>query len=198
MTDHSTPDLLEDLRNTISGEVRFDAMSRQLYSTDASIYQIEPVGVVIPRTAEDVIAVIETAGRYGVSVLPRGGGTSLAGQTVGHAVVIDFSKYMIEVLEVNAEERWVRTQPGVVLDELNRAAAGCGLMFGPDVATSTHATLGGMIGNNSAGAHSILYGRTVEHLEAVDLILADGSRLFLQRGAAQRDEHVRDLTLRVA
>ena len=108
--------LVEDLRRVVSGEVRFDAMTRVLYSTDASIYQIEPIGVVLPRTAEDVAAVVETAGRHGVPVLPRGGGTSLAGQTVGHAVVIDFSKYMRDLLEVNAEEgmgpRPARHHPG--------------------------------------------------------------------------------------
>ena len=114
-----TREMVEDLNKLVSGEVRFDKMSRVLYSTDASIYEIEPIGVVIPRTPEDVIAVVETANKYGVSVLPRGGGTSLGGQTVGHSIVMDFSKYMHNVIEVNEEERWVRTQPGIVLDVLN-------------------------------------------------------------------------------
>ena len=112
LTDSDVRTLVEDLKRRVSGEVRFDKMTRVLYSTDASIYQMEPIGVVIPRTADDVIAVVEEAGRHGLPVLPRGGGTSLAGQTVGSAIVIDFSKYMRHVVEVNAEEGWVRTQPG--------------------------------------------------------------------------------------
>ena len=119
IAESDTRALVEDLGRLVDGEVRFDKMSRVLYSTDASIYQIEPIGVVIPRSAEDVIAVVEAANRYGVPVLPRGGGTSLAGQTVGQAIVIDFSKYMRNALDVNVEEGWVRTQPGIILDELN-------------------------------------------------------------------------------
>ena len=118
--------LVEDLRRQVEGEVRFDQMTRMLYSTDASLYQIEPIGVVLPKSAEDIIAVLETANRFNVPVLPRGGGTSLAGQTVGHAIVMDFSKYMRNVLEVNAEEGWVRTQPGIILDELNHHLAQIG------------------------------------------------------------------------
>ena len=108
VSESDTREMVEDLRGLVSGEVRFDKMSRALYSTDASIYEIEPVGVVMPRAAEDVIAVVETANKYGVSVLPRGGGTSLGGQTVGHSIVMDFSKYMNDIIEVNEEERWVR------------------------------------------------------------------------------------------
>ena len=110
-TDADTRELVHELERLVSGEVRFDKMSRVLYSTDASIYQIEPVGVVLPRNAEDVIAVVETANKHGVSVLPRGGGTSLGGQTVGHSIVMDFSKYMNDIVELNEEERWVRAQP---------------------------------------------------------------------------------------
>ena len=110
-----TQELIEELQKHVSGEVRFDKMSRALWSTDASIYQIEPVGVVLPRNDEDVIAVIETAHKYGVTVLPRGGGTSLAGQTVGESIVVDFSRYMKSMGEVNTEEGWVKTQPGIIL-----------------------------------------------------------------------------------
>lgn len=191
-------EIASDLTGLIQGEVRFAPHDRMLYATDASIYQVEPLGVVIPRTIDDAVKVVAYCGQRGLPILPRGGGTSLAGQAVSKAVVIDFSACCRRLLGIDEVSRTATVEPGLVLDELNRAAAGCGLMFGPDVATSTHATLGGMIGNNSAGAHSILYGRTVEHLEAVDLILADGSRLFLQRGAAQRDERVRDLTRSVA
>ena len=166
--------LVEDLRRVVSGEVRFDAMTRVLYSTDASIYQIEPIGVVLPRTAEDVAAVVETARRHGVPVLPRGGGTSLAGQTVGHAVVIDFSKYMRDLLEVNAEEGWARVQPGIILDELNQKLAPTGMLFAPDPSTSNRGNVGGAIGNNSCGAHSIVWGKTVDNVAELTAVLSNG------------------------
>ena len=168
-------DLVAELRQNVAGEVRFDAMSRQLYSTDASIYRIEPVGVVLPRNADDVVAVIETSARHGVPVLPRGGGTSLAGQTVGHAVVIDFSKYMREVVEVNAEEQWVRAQPGIILDELNLQLRPLGLEFAPDPSTSNRGNVGGALGNNSCGAHSILWGKTVDNVLELDVVLSNGA-----------------------
>ena len=152
------------LRRAVEGDVRFDRYSRLLYSTDASMYQVEPIGVVIPRHADDVQAVLEVANRLSAPLLARGGGTSLAGQTVNHAVVLDFSRYMNGVLEVNAEELWARVQPGLVQDELNHHVRGQGLLFGPDTSTSNRATLGGMLGNNSGGTHSIAYGLTVEHV----------------------------------
>ena len=169
-------DLEHELRRHVEGDVRFDTYSRLLYSTDASMYQMEPIGVVIPRHAGDVQAVIEVANRQGVPLLPRGGGTSLTGQTVNRAVVLDFSRYMGNVLEVNREERWARVQPGLVQDELNHHVRPMGLLFGPDTSTSNRATLGGMIGNNSGGSHSIAYGLTVEHVIELQTILADGSR----------------------
>ena len=159
----------------VSGEVRFDAFSKVLYSTDASIYQMEPVGVVIPRNKDDVLAVVDVARRSGVPILPRGGGTSLAGQTVNHAIVMDFSKYMDGVLEVNPEEKWARVQPGVVLDDLNRRLATHGLKYAPDPSTSNRASVGGGIGNNSCGSHSVLYGKTSDHVIELMTILADGS-----------------------
>ena len=169
-------DLERELRRVVRGDVRFDAMSRLLYSTDASMYQVEPVGVVVPRDADDVQAAIDVARTNGVAVLPRGGGTSLTGQTVNYALVMDFSRFMHEVLEVNAEELWVRVQPGVVQDNLNAHVRPMGLLFGPDTSTSSRATLGGMLGNNSGGSHSIAYGLTVNHVLEVTGILADGSR----------------------
>ena len=172
--DSDTREMVADLRKLVSGEVRFDKMSRVLYSTDASIYQIEPVGVVIPRNDEDVIAVVETANRYGVSVLPRGGGTSLGGQTVGHSIVMDFSKYMNKVIEVNEEERWVRTQPGIVLDVLNHHLRDSGLLFAPDPSTSNRGNVGGALGNNSCGAHSIMWGKTVDNVHDLDVVLSNG------------------------
>jgi FAD/FMN-containing dehydrogenase/Fe-S oxidoreductase len=169
-------DLERELRKAIGGDVRFDAGSRLLYSTDASMYQMEPVGVVIPRDVDDVRAAIETAARHRVAVLPRGGGTSLTGQTVNHALVLDFSRYMDRVLEVNAEQLWARVQPGLVQDNLNDHVRSLGLGFGPDTSTSNRATLGGMLGNNSGGSHSIAYGLTVDHVIELTTVLADGSR----------------------
>ena len=166
-------DLIHELQKRIAGEVRFDAMSRVLYSTDASIYEIEPLGVVIPRTPEDAIAAVEICARHGVPILPRGAGTALAGQAVGRAVQLDMSKYLNKVLEVNPEERWARIQPGVVLDELNDQLRPSGLWFAPDLSPSNRATLGGMMGNDSSGARSLIYGRTMEHVLEMRVVLAD-------------------------
>ena len=168
-------ELLGDLKSRLEGDVRWDDVTRLLYSTDASLYQIEPLGVVLPRHAGDVIETVRLAHQHGIPLLPRGGGTSLAGQAVGKALVLDFSRHMHGVLEVNAEERWARVQPGVVLDELNAELADAGLQFAPDVATSSRATLGGMMGNNSAGAHSLIYGKTVDHVIEQNVVLSDGS-----------------------
>src|SRR5499427_5952345 len=169
-------DLERELRRVVEGDVRFDQYSRLLYSTDASMYQMEPIGVVIPRHAGDVQAAIETADRLGAPILSRGGGTSLTGQTVNHALVLDFSRYMNQVLEVNEEELWARVQPGLVQDELNHHVRPRGLLFGPDTSTSNRATIGGMLGNNSGGSHSIAYGLTVSHVIELTALLADGSR----------------------
>jgi FAD/FMN-containing dehydrogenase/Fe-S oxidoreductase len=169
-------DLERELARVIRGDVRFDAASRLLYSTDASMYQVEPVGVVIPRDADDVQAALEVARQHRVAVLPRGGGTSLTGQTVNHALVLDFSRHLDQVLEVNAEELWARVQPGLVQDNLNHHVRTLGLQFGPDTSTSNRATLGGMLGNNSGGSHSIAYGLTVEHVIELTTLLSDGSR----------------------
>ncbi|HEU4752075.1 MAG TPA: FAD-binding oxidoreductase, partial [Armatimonadota bacterium] len=184
MTALSTPTagphtLEADLRSRLEGEVRFDEPSRLLYSTDASIYQIMPVGVVLPRHTQDVVETVRLAARHGVPVLPRGSGTSLAGQTVGAALVLDFTPYMRDILELNVEEQWVRVQPGVILDELNQFLRPHGLMFAPDVATSNRASIGGMMGNNSAGAHSLLYGRTVDHVLEQRVVLSDGTTALL-------------------
>jgi FAD/FMN-containing dehydrogenase/Fe-S oxidoreductase len=169
-------DLEHQLRGLIKGDVRFDTGSRLLYSTDASMYQVEPVGVVIPRDADDVQAALTLASRHGVAILSRGGGTSLTGQTVNHALVLDFSRYMNEILEVNREEKWARVQPGVVQDELNHHVRPLGLLFGPDTSTSNRATVGGMLGNNSGGSHSIAWGLTVDHVIEMTVLLSDGSQ----------------------
>jgi len=172
--------LQAEMQRRISGEVRFDPYSRVLYSTDSSIYQMEPVGVVIPRNAEDVAAVIDICAKAGVAVLPRGGGTSQAGQTVNHAVVLDFTKYMRGVLEVNPEERWVRAQAGITLDELNAHLRRHGLHFAPDPTTSSRAAVGGAIGNNTCGAHSLVYGKTSDHVKELTVVLADGRPVTFQ------------------
>ena len=177
---HSTErrDIESMLRGRVSGDVKFDPATRVLYSTDASIYQMEPVGVVIPRNVEDVLAVIEVANQTGVPVLPRAGGTSLAGQTVNHAIVTDFSKYLNQIIEVNKEEMWARVQPGIVLADLTRQLAPYGLMYAPDPTPSSRACVGG--GNNTCGAHSVIYGKTLDHIKELDVILSDGTQTHFQ------------------
>jgi FAD/FMN-containing dehydrogenase/Fe-S oxidoreductase len=163
------------LRREVSGDVLFDAASRGRYSTDASIYQIEPVGVVVPQTEEDALAAFRIAIEEGVPVLPRGGGTSQCGQTVGAALVIDHSKHLDRIVDFNADARTVTVQPGVVLDQLNAFLRPHGLWYPVDVSTSAQATLGGMAGNNSCGSRSIRYGNMVHNVRAIDAVLADGS-----------------------
>jgi FAD/FMN-containing dehydrogenase len=167
-------ELAVELRRAMGGEVRFDPYTRHIYSTDASMYQITPLGVAFPRDADDVAAAVHTAAAFGVPVLPRGAGTSHCGQTVGEAVVLDFSRHMNALLELSPEQGRARVQPGLVQDELNRAAAPHGLFFAPDTSTSDRATLGGMIGNNSCGARSARYGMTIDHVQALNAVLADG------------------------
>jgi FAD/FMN-containing dehydrogenase/Fe-S oxidoreductase len=163
------------LRSEIEGEVRFDALSRALYSTDASIYQIIPLGVVVPKSREDVVRTVRTCARLGCPITCRGGGTSQAGQTVGEGIQIDFSKHLNRLLEVNPGERWARVEPGIVLAELNAGLRPHGLQFAPDVSTANRATIGGMMANNSSGARSVLYGKTIDHVLAQEVVLADGS-----------------------
>src|SRR5215218_6642695 len=143
--------LVRYLRRHVAGEVRFDDTSRHLYATDASHYQVQPLGVVIPKSTDDLAVTVQIAAELGVPITARGGGTSLSGQSIGPGVVIDCSKYLNVIGPVDVDRRTVRVQPGVVLDQLNRHVAEHGLQFGPDVATANRATLGGMIGNNSAG-----------------------------------------------
>jgi FAD/FMN-containing dehydrogenase/Fe-S oxidoreductase len=166
--------LQAELDARIDGEVRFDRTSRMLYSTDASNYQIEPIGVVVPKSLDDVQASIELASSHGVPILARGGGSGLAGQAVGTGLIIDFSKYLNRVLEVDAEARRVTVEPGINLDLLNRQLRPNGLMYGPDPSSSNRATIGGVISNNSSGAHSILYGMTADSLHSLRLALVEG------------------------
>ncbi|MCH8198105.1 MAG: FAD-binding oxidoreductase, partial [Proteobacteria bacterium] len=165
------------LGKEIEGEVLFDRFSRGRYSTDASIYQIEPVGVVIPKSTEDITCAIAIAAAEGVPVLPRGAGTSQCGQTVGKALVLDTSKYLKNVIETDTDARRVTVEPGIVLDRLNAILEPHGLFFPVDPSTASRATIGGMAGNNSCGARSIRYGNMVHNVRAIDAVLADGERM---------------------
>jgi FAD/FMN-containing dehydrogenase/Fe-S oxidoreductase len=168
-------DFLHELKKRFTGDLRLDTASKVLYSTDASAYQIEPLGVAIPKTQEDLQAAVELAAKYRVPILPRGSGSSLAGQAIGEALILDCSRYLDAIVDINPENRFAVVESGVVLSTLNRAAAKHGLMFGPDPASAERATMGGVIGNNATGAHSILYGMSADHLLEADVILGDGS-----------------------
>ncbi|MBA4054904.1 MAG: FAD-binding oxidoreductase, partial [Marivirga sp.] len=171
---------IDTLEKSIKGDVLIDEYSLGMYSTDASFYQIKPLAVVLPLDESDVKKAVEIAHAYKLKILPRGGGTSLAGQTVGDGLVIDFSKYMNRIIEFNEKERWVRVQPGLVRDELNEEMAKFNLHFAPDPATSSRANVGGMVGNNSSGTKSILYGKTVDHVLEAKVLIADGTTLLLK------------------
>ena len=169
--------LAQELSERVRGEVYFDTGTRALYSTDASNYRQVPIGVVVPRQTDDVVATVAACHRHGVPVLSRGGGTSLAGQCCNIAVIMDMSKYLNRVIEIDPQRRLARVQPGVVLDDLRHAAQAHGLTFAPDPSTHDHNTLGGMIGNNSCGVHSIMGGRTSDNIHELDILLYDGTRL---------------------
>ena len=171
--------LADALSAVISGEVRFDAGSRAVYSADASNYRQIPIGVVLPKTPEDVEAAVRICRQHGAPILPRGGGTSQCGQCVNVAVVFDFSKYLNRVVAVDPMARTARVEPGLVCDALKAAAEKHGLTFGPDPATHSRCTLGGMIGNNSCGAHSVMAGKTVENIEALEVLTYDGARFWV-------------------
>lgn len=175
--------LADELRSKIGGEVRFDAGARALYAADGSNYRQAPIGVVIPKNDEDVIQTITAAHRFGAPLFSRGGGTSLAGQCCNVGVVMDFSKYMRGIVNIDADKKLGTVQPGCVLDDLRHAAEKHGLTFGPDPATHNHCTLGGMLGNDSCGAHSLLsakYGRglrTADNTQELEIVTYDGLRL---------------------
>ena len=168
-------DFLHALRPRVAGDLRADDYTRTLYSTDASLYQVMPHAVLIPRHGDDMQAAIELAAQYDVPLLPRAGGSSVAGQTVNAALVMDTSRWLDQILELNVEERWVRVQPGIVLDMLNAALKPHGLQFGPDPASSNRACLGGIVSNNATGSHSIVYGMAVDHVLEMKVLLDDGA-----------------------
>ncbi|ELY50926.1 FAD-binding and (Fe-S)-binding domain-containing protein [Natronolimnohabitans innermongolicus] len=173
--DVERPDLVADLRDRIDGDVRFDTYSRELYATDASAYKATPIGVVFPTSTEDVASVVSYCADREIPVLPRGGGTSLAGQAVNEAVVLDFTRYMDEIRSIDADDQRVRVQSGVILEELNDSLAPHGLKFAPDPAAGNRSVMGGAIGNNSTGAHSLVYGKTDAYVEECEVVLADGT-----------------------
>jgi FAD/FMN-containing dehydrogenase/Fe-S oxidoreductase len=169
-------DFLNELRGVIRAGVRVDAVTRLLYATDASIYQIEPLGVAFPESGDELQAAVQLAAKYRVPVLARGAGSSLAGQAIGKALILDTSRYLTRILELDPEQRTAIVEPGVILATLNAAAGRHGLMFGPDPASAERATVGGSLANNATGAHSICYGMAADHLLSAAMILADGSQ----------------------
>jgi FAD/FMN-containing dehydrogenase/Fe-S oxidoreductase len=184
--------LQRELERVIDGEVRFDPISRALYSTDASVYQIEPLGVVLPRSTGDVVAAIRLAADARVPITPRGGGTSQAGQSVGAGLILDTSKYLNRILSIDPAARTARVQPGVVLDDLNAALRPHGLRFAPDVSSASRATVGGMMANNSSGARSVIYGKTIDHVRDLHVVLADGQVAHLRPLAAEQLARARE------
>ncbi len=174
--------LAEALRAQLKGEVRFDDGGRALYATDGSNYRQVPIGVVLPRDADDVLAAISICREFNAPLLCRGGGTSLAGQCCNVAVVLDFSRHMSRILEIDPARRIARVQPGVVLDTLRNAAEKHHLTFAPDPASHDRCTIGGMIGNNSCGVHSVMAGKTDDNIEELDVVTYDGHRLKVGKG----------------
>jgi FAD/FMN-containing dehydrogenase/Fe-S oxidoreductase len=181
--------IASDLRALVRGQVRFDDHDRLLYSTDASIYQVQPIGVVVPADPEDVAAILRYCNDRRIPLLARGGGTSLAGQCTNRAIVMDLSALCRRLLSIDVQNRTCRAEAGIAIDEINRQLLACntGLFYAPDPATSAQAALGGTIGNNAAGARSIRYGRTSENIAGLDVILAKGQRMTFERGAGRRD-----------
>jgi FAD/FMN-containing dehydrogenase/Fe-S oxidoreductase len=177
------------LATEITGEIHFDKISRALYATDASVYQIEPLGVVIPRSRHDLIRLVTICAEYRCPITMRGGGTSQAGQAIGPGLVVDTSKHLTTLLDLNVAERWARVEPGLVLDELNAQLRPHGLRFAPDVSTASRATIGGMMANNSSGARSVLYGKTIDHVLEQEVVLSNGS--VVQFGPMDADEVAR-------
>jgi FAD/FMN-containing dehydrogenase/Fe-S oxidoreductase len=173
---------VRELRDTLAAaisthDVRADRVSRALYATDASVYQIVPLLVAFPATAADIAEAVRVCDRFQIPIIARGGGTSQAGQSIGAGVVLDCSRCFNRVIEINPEERWVRVEPGCVLDDLNRMLEPLGLLFAPDISTANRATIGGMIANNASGARSVVYGKTIDHVLELKAILADGSAI---------------------
>jgi len=168
-------EVLSKIKSSIKGEIKTDRVTRLLYSTDASIHKIEPLGVVFPRNIDELDTIVTLAGQYQIPLIARGSGSSLAGQSIGNGLIIDCSRYLNKLIEINRDDNTAIAEPGLILDDLNKAAKRFNLQFGPDPASSERATIGGCIGNNAAGAHSIIYGMTADHVISTEVVLADGS-----------------------
>jgi FAD/FMN-containing dehydrogenase len=189
----------QSLTRYFAGELYFDDSTahqtiKAVYATDASVYQEMPLAVAIPRNTEDIKHLIIFANKYNLTLIPRAAGTSLAGQVVGNGLVVDISKYMTSVIEVNQQEKWVRVQPGVIRDDLNAYLKQFGLMFGPETSTSSRAMIGGMIGNNSCGLHSMIWGATRHNLLEVTALLSDASEVVFGELNAEAIHQKRDST----
>src|SRR5437660_8817567 len=169
--------LEQELQKNVEGEVRFDAGSKALYAADASNYRQVPIGVVIPKSREDVVQTVAASRKFGAPVLSRGGGTSLAGQCCNVAVVIDWTKYLHQILELNPAEKYARVLPGTICDTLRNAAKPHTLTWGPDPATHNHCTFGGMLGNNSCGAHAQMAGKAADNVLSMEILLYDGTQM---------------------
>jgi FAD/FMN-containing dehydrogenase len=171
---------MESLRSCLSGDLLTDSSSLLIYSTDASAYRELPIAVALPKTNSDIKELISFANQHKLTLIPRGAGTSLAGQVVGKGIIVDVSRYMNRIIEINQVEKWVRVQPGVVLDELNLVLKPHGLFFAPETSTSNRCMIGGMLGNNSSGLHSLIYGTTREHTLEIQGFLSDGSEVLFK------------------
>jgi len=171
---------LNELRKSLKGELFTDSSHKIMYSTDASAYKETPLAVALPKDDEDIKTLVNFAHRTKIPIIPRGGGTSLAGQVVGSGIVVDLSKHFRKIIEINSEEKWVIVQPGVILNELNHDLKNHGLFFGPETSTATRCTLGGMLGNNACGLHSMIYGSTRDHILEANVILSDGSEVLFE------------------
>ncbi len=169
------PPIAAVLRQHIAGDARFDAATRTIYSTDGSNYRVLPLGVVLPRSHEDIVATVQACAEHGVPVVPRGGGSGLAGQAIGAGIVIDTTRYMDTLLDLDASGKQVRVQSGMILGQLNKKLAAHGLIFGPDPASAERAAIGGIIGTNATGSHSIRYGMTADNVNALRCVRANGA-----------------------
>jgi FAD/FMN-containing dehydrogenase/Fe-S oxidoreductase len=173
--DELLPEVVAKLKSSITGEIKTDPVTKVLYSTDASIHKIEPMGVVFPRNTEELIPIVQICNQYKIPIIPRGSGSSLAGQSIGSGLIIDCSRYINKLVSISPDEQTAIVEPGLILDDLNLAAKKYNLQYGPDPASSERATMGGCIGNNATGAHSIIYGMTADHIHSAEVVLADGT-----------------------
>lgn len=176
---------MNSLFQNISGEIRFDAVSKAVYSVDASIFEVEPLGVIIPKTVDDILQTVRIAKKHQIPIIPRGAGTGIVGGCIGKGLIIDTSKYLNRIIEINYKEAYAIVEPGVVQDHLNEVLGKQGYRLGPNTSTGNRATLGGMVANNSAGSHSLIFGRMVDHVLELDMILASGETMHFGEGEGQ-------------